>query len=418
MKLGQLIRPLRTYDDEGFWALEYAHDTIQYIRPQHLFPNYQKCDVDYESIEKAPVKRSLIRAYANGEFASFINGKMRVGRLYLPDGFFHEGDPFDNAACRRIFVDERVFHFIAKIDGAAIPNYILRELLSDYVEEQAKQICLFRESDYLSWSDFSRIKIAVPSVDKQDQIINSEKHITKDFEIVLETIDLCFDEESKTECIRNLVTILCSISGITSINSHLYYNPLRVVLEWLFRAARNKGLLHDKCFNKLDRINLTESYLFMAGLPAINSGVICTKAHFPVLIASIVHFILEVTGGASHTTTVSEKELPNLMSYWAKIDSPYLLYSLTFMLCDVIIWFGQYVSEHPNVEMNKSLWRDLVLEGSVKKDNNGNLFVGDCLIPRRFHRNWSEGDYAIVKRVDMNDIKDSPYPLVAREIEW
>lgn len=417
IKLGQLIRPLTIYDDEVFWTLEYATNTIKYIRPQHLFADYQRCDVDYETIVEAPVKRHLTRAYANGEFASFINGKMMVGRLCVPDGYYRESDPFENANCRRILMDNRVFHFIAKKDGAAIPDYILRELLSDYVAEQAKQICLFRESDYLSSSDFFKIKIAVPSIDVQDQIINSEKQFTERFTHVIKVIDTYFDDDSKSDCTRNLVSILSSIAGATSINSHLYYNPLRVILEWMFRAARKQGLLHDKCFNNQDHINLTDSYLFMAGRPAINSGVICKVPHFPVLISNIVLFILEVTGGASHTTKVSEKEVPNLTSYWKKIDTPYLLYSLSFMLCDVIIWFGQYINEHPNVDYNKSLWRDLVLEGVVKKDKNGNLFVGDCFIPKHFYYDWSEGDYAIVKRAKENDVKDSPFPLVALKLD-
>jgi hypothetical protein len=417
-KLGQLVRPLTVIDDEGFWTLEYSHNSIKYIRPSHLSLDYRQCDVDYKSIEIAPIppKSDLIRAYANGELASFINGTMRVGRLYIPEGYYREGSPENNNSCKRVFLDMRVSHFVVQEKGAASPNYILRELLSDYVVEQARQICRFRESNYLSNSDFFRIQIAVPSLEKQDEILEAERLLTKRFDRVLDVIDTYFDNDAKTDSRKTLLNIFSSISGITHIDPHHYFNPLRQILEWMFRAARREGLLHDKCFNKKDEINLTDSCRFMSGKPAMNCHVMCKKVHFPVIVADNVKYILNITGGGSHTTVVSEIEQANLTAYRAKIDSPYLLYSLTFMLCDIFIWFGQYVRENSDVERNKSFWKDLVLEGTLTKDTKGRLHVGDCFIPYSFHNEWGEGDYATVIRYKENEYKDSPYPLKADEL--
>ena len=86
------------------------------------------------------------------------------------------------------------------------------------------------------------------------------------------------------------------------------------------------------------------------------------------------------------------------------------------MLCDILIWFGQYVRENSDVERNKSFWKDLVLEGTLTKDTKGRLHVGDCFIPYSFHNEWGEGDYATVIRYKENEYKDSPYPLKADEL--
>lgn len=103
----------------------------------------------------------------------------------------------------------------------------------------------------------------------------------------------------------------------------------------MFRDANKRGLLHDKCIDEKRKVNLTESSLFMAGKPTKYLDVYCDIPHFPPIIAANVKSMLEITRGASHTTEPDEKELINLQAYWEQVNTPYLLYSLTFMLCDI-----------------------------------------------------------------------------------
>lgn len=218
-------------------------------------------------------------------------------------------------------------------------------------------------------------------------------------------LSIAKNELNDPDCRKHLLDILCAASGVTDIDSHLYYNRVRVILEWMFRAARKKGLLHDKCFDSQDRINLTDASLFMAGKPTAYSGVKCKVAHFPSLISQNVKNILFITGGASHTTEVEDKDILNLTAYWKEIDTPYLLFSIAFMLCDILVWFDKYSSEHPDIEANKQLWEDLDLEdseqrddyllelldtykgyvGVVEQDAERNFHVGDCILPFKNH---------------------------------
>ena len=220
------------------------------------------------------------------------------------------------------------------------------------------------------------------------------------------------------DCRKNLLEILSAASGASEIDSHVYYNRIRVIIEWMFRKANQLGLLHDNCFDGSGRINLSDSCLFMSGRPTIHSGVICKGTHFPVLIARNVNYILEVTGGASHTTVVDEKDLPNLTSYWANIKTPYLLYSLAYMLCDILIWFGNYIEVHKDIEANKLLWRDLELEGIIELDSKGKYYVGDCFIPGTLMALFKPNSYVQVADYEETPQKfKSSYILTAKKLK-
>lgn len=418
--LRQLVHNLEYPYDAGTILLTEGPLTVRYIRPSHLFTDYRKCEIDYDGIGKAPFKSNNIHlVMAKGEFASFINGQMKVGRIHQKNwGDYGAFDVYLDDITESLThfpVDKTIYHFTPRRDGTAISEYILKELLSEYVKNQAKRICSITGLNYLRPNEFEYLKIAVPCLEEQDNIIASERYTTKQLNDVLKIIDSLFDEHGSIECQKILQSIFSTLYNNSDFDSHAYYNPIRRVLEWMFRAAREKGLLHDKCFDSKDRVNLTDCYRFMAGKPALHSGVICRTAHFPVIIADNAYFILHTTGGGSHTTKVSEKEISNLTAYWAKIDTPYLLYCLTFLLCDIIIWFGQYVRENEDIEKNKALWRDLVLSGEVERGVEG-LYVGDCKLLSTTARTCMEGDYVRVTKARENERQNSSHLLIAEEV--
>jgi hypothetical protein len=159
----------------------------------------------------------------------------------------------------------------------------------------------------------------------------------------------------------HLLTILRNVNGVDSeLKDDLYFNHLRKCLEWLFRAAQRQGLLHEKCIDARGGVNLRCSSLFMAGEKVNVLGVKCSKAHFPPLIAYHVGHILDVTNAYSHTESWEQQHARiQLDEYRATVRSPYLLFGLTFMLLDVLLWFKHYADAHPNVADNRSLWQDL-----------------------------------------------------------
>ncbi len=188
------------------------------------------------------------------------------------------------------------------------------------------------------------------------------------YQIVLSSFDL-IGNTSKLP----FFDILMAIEGHKEIDHKVYYTPLRIVLEWIFRDANKKGLLHDKCIASNGKLNLTESCLFLAGKQTKYLRVYSDIAHFPKIIADNVKNILEVTGGASHTSEPEKSELIDLQGYWSQVNTPYLLYSLTFMLCDILLWYKDYAAKNNDVEGNKRHWKTIpqnnILTGKITNFN-------------------------------------------------
>lgn len=191
---------------------------------------------------------------------------------------------------------------------------------------------------------FDAIKEAV--INKEEFIIHS------DFKNVFDVCNKHFDVDTK----KCLTKILLSIKKPSQIfDDELYFTHIRIILENLFREANKHGLLHDKCLAG-GKVNLTESSLFLAGEPTKHLGAGCKQNLFPKLIANFVRDIIFITGAASHTTDANVKNNIDLQEYRALINTPYLLYSLTFQLMDVLIWFDSYLANNNDYEVNKSLW--------------------------------------------------------------
>lgn len=149
-------------------------------------------------------------------------------------------------------------------------------------------------------------------------------------------------------------------TGGGELNDQLYFTPLRMILEQMFRKANEIGLLHDKCVTVGgNKVNLTESSKFLAGKDCEILKIGCTKSHFPKLIADHVMNILSITGAASHTSKVDVTQNIDIQNYRKEINTPFLLYHLLFMLSDVLIWFDQYSASNQDVDENKMLWEDL-----------------------------------------------------------
>lgn len=132
-------------------------------------------------------------------------------------------------------------------------------------------------------------------------------------------------------------------------------NPLRKVLEYLFRSARDKGLVPEQLFDG-SRVMLQLTSLFMAGQWAhfvdrdgVNKSVRWGDNNeyiFPKPIAAVVKNILEFANVDSHTQ--DEDNNP----WQIGEDRKYLFIGYVLQMCCVIKSYGDYIQEHPNKEEN------------------------------------------------------------------
>ncbi len=185
---------------------------------------------------------------------------------------------------------------------------------------------------------------------KEDFILQKEYH--KVFEVFTEKY---LGIENRKE----LLKILFNIKKPNDLfEDGLYFTQLRIILELIFRSANKYGLLHDACI-KEGKVNLTESSLFLAGEPTKHLNVYCKKKHFPKIIAEGVKRILFISGAASHTPDTEGENNLDLYAYRSVIKSPYLLYSLTYQLLDIIIWFHEYIKNNNDYLFNIGYWAEI-----------------------------------------------------------
>jgi hypothetical protein len=179
------------------------------------------------------------------------------------------------------------------------------------------------------------------------------------------------------EEINQLVLIIKSIqSNAFDLEPSLYFTQLRKYLEYVFRDAAKQNILHEKCIGNEGKINLSDSSLFLAGewtKYSMPNKVRCTKAHFSKIMSENIKNFLFITGAASHTSDVDPAKNMDYQSYREQIKTPYLLYSLTFQLMDIFIWFDEYVKENPDPEENKKLWIEIIEESEEQSWIGGKL---------------------------------------------
>lgn len=173
--LGSLVSN-QTHPGEYIDGFRFPRRDGKYIRVSHLYDNYLSCVINYDAIVDAPISSSAYNAYANGGYATFLNGIIKVGKItdmYSKDGIEDYYNP--NSDSKVILVDRTVAHFAPRPNGRALLDYILRELTSDYVLAQAKHFAFGTVKQMMLRLDFLKLKIAVPSIEVQDEILKQDR---------------------------------------------------------------------------------------------------------------------------------------------------------------------------------------------------------------------------------------------------
>jgi len=211
-------------------------------------------------------------------------------------------------------------------------------------------------------------------------------------------------------------------------------NPLRKVMEYVFRAANKVGLLPKECFERDDQINLLESNRYMSGMNTKHSHIRYGKAGddsegkggetiFPPYLGNITKNIIEFGSIDSHTNeafpyTIDDKDLA------LTENEKELFFSYVLQLCHVIKFFGNFANANPDIEANRAMKQVISsievaasgyegYKGVVEKDSNGNCFCGKCIL------SFKSASACVGKRVELYNIKPNEkstkikYPLFA-----
>lgn len=287
--------------------------------------------------------------------------------------------------------------------------------------------------DYL----FENIQRAAP--------LRTRNKIKHQYCALFEVMKSCQFEPESEEIMISVLSALHFPEENKGFDPVLYYNRLRQMVEYLFRAANKIGLLPDY-FIEGGKVNLQGSSLYLDDkpfTPSKDSTILSIRYGeegervFHKNIAGIVKNVLSVTSHHSHTIEIDKEDEEELEAYYFETRSPNLLFGYALQLCEVIIWFGNYAKKHNDREANLAKCKVVKketeseqarepiteeYEGKIfllEQDEKGYLHCDKCLVLRKQNHD-KIGKKVKLKNV-VENIKDGElkrkYPLFASGVE-
>ena len=141
----------------------------------------------------------------------------------------------------------------------------------------------------------------------------------------------------------------------------LYYNPMRQLLEHVFRAAHKVGLIPEEFIGKeKNDVNLNQCVQYLSGRNADWLGLRYGGPKdfiVPPHIRDMMFLVLNLGNINAHSTTFNDKELKKLGKYFEDnvCNSQYTIYSIALHVCEIVLFMNRYITRHNNSAENKKM---------------------------------------------------------------
>lgn len=155
--------------------------TFAKITSSSLSENYLDSDIDFADLERNAEKHTLM-TQANGGYCHFAHNRVLVGKIQNEEGNMLIG------------IDHDLFHFETNTEMLSM-DYLLKELTSPYVLEQARLLSGGVLLGGLSEGEFLSIQIVVPAFEKQNEMLLDDSK--KGYADKSEEVQRNFDEFRK-----------------------------------------------------------------------------------------------------------------------------------------------------------------------------------------------------------------------------
>lgn len=178
------------------------------------------------------------------------------------------------------------------------------------------------------------------------------------FRDVFEAIrDAGLDERIEA-CMLNLLIPVVYPDSVSASDYNNRNKDVRIAIEYVFRGMIKMGLLPPSLGsnnNKEGAVNLSWACAFIAGRPVDRSQVEVAYNIFPKILSKNLRNIVDTVGTSVHSSSGE-----NDFDIYSKGtgESPYLLKSYALQLCDVILWYREYIRTHNDPKENSMNWQD------------------------------------------------------------
>jgi hypothetical protein len=278
-------------------------------------------------------------------------------------------DSADNAI---VFLREALVDIstICEKKGRMIPWYVLTGGDDSEVSDSINDKRLKWDKD---WTDSRNKKYYSKNVDNEILYRRIKYHahksprfqIQKMYRNVFEAIEECGIDNEGYNALEDLLVPIHFPDEIDSNDYNDKFKKARVALEYIFRSMSEHGMLPQWG----DEVNLRWSCCILSGLDALNKKeapvIKSNKRVLPILLCKVLKEMADILPADVHSASDNPDRV-NIPEYLYGVDnSTFLLKSFALQLCDLILWYRNYLREHPDEELNALEW-DVLNKNAIK----------------------------------------------------
>jgi hypothetical protein len=272
----------------------------------------------------------------------------------------HHRDSADSAV---VFLREALkdISVLAEKKDRVIPWYVLTggdtSEVSDSINDE-------REKWDKDWTDSTNKKYYSKNTDTELLYNRIRYHanispllqIHKMYHNVFDAIEECGIGDEAYNNIEDLLVPIHFPEKIENKDFNDKFKKARIILENIFRNMSTYGILPDWGKN----INVRWSSCILSGKPAMKyitdgEDIVVIEAKesvLPVALNDVVRLMVNILPADVHAKS-SDANSVNLPDYINSVDgSTYLLKSIALQLCDLILWYRNYLRDHKDKEQN------------------------------------------------------------------
>lgn len=231
--------------------------------------------------------------------------------------------------------------------------------------------------------------------------------------------------EKASEILLDILEAIHYPDDNTKFKPILYYNQLRQILEHIFTEANKYQIIPNECFRN-GKVNLDQCYRYLVGSDCEvcevrygNIGESVVTKH----IADMLSMILYLGNIKSHYTKLNEKDSHKLDDYLRDDvgKSHYIIYILTFQVCEILVWMNEYIKGHQDIKANFQKCTKLNYPKGVVEPIEGIsefYHIGDryCIESILVEKMGLSGKQVKITKSIPNPNKDLNFPFMAKRI--
>lgn len=254
---------------------------------------------------------------------------------------------------------------LSEKNGHIIPWYVLTGGDESEVSDSINDERMLWDKD---WTDSENKKYYSKNIDNESLYRRIRDHAYKSPRIqiqemyrhVFESVVKCGIDDNGYNALEDLLVPIHFPKEIKDKDYNDKFEKARTVLEYIFRSMSSHGILPD--WGK--QVNLQWSSCLLSGMSAIkkddkgNNVIIIEskKQIIPAVLREVLRSMTRIIPAFCHSDNKEEKDVKK-EDYLGRVDdSTYLLKSFALQICELILWYRNYLNEHGTFEDNTANW--------------------------------------------------------------